>query len=135
MLRIQALPLLVTAFCFYNTWLYIRLVNLSGDIEKNPVPKSYSAQYLTICHWSLNDIAADNFIKVALLKSYLSVHIMDVACLSETYLDSSVRTDGVNLKSPGYGFVRADHLSNVKRGTAVAYYKSYLPLIDAKYLH
>ena len=133
--RIQALPLLVTVFCFYNTWLYIRLVNHSGDVEKNPGPKSYSAQYLTICHWNLNNITVHNFIKVALLKSYLSVHNMDVACLSETYLDSSVPTDYVNLQSPGYGFVRADHLSNVKRGAAVAYYKSYLSLIDAKYLH
>ena len=44
------LPLLVTVFCFYHTWLYTRLVILSGDVEKNPGPKFYSAQYLTICH-------------------------------------------------------------------------------------
>ena len=91
------LPLLVTVFCFYHAWLYIRLINLSGDIEKNPGPKSYSAQYLTICHWNLNSIAAHNFIKVALLKAYFPVHNADIACLSETYPDSSVSTDDDNL--------------------------------------
>ena len=84
-----ALPLLVTAFGFYHTWLYIWLVNLSGNAEKNPGPKSYSTQYLTICHWNVNSIAAPNFIKVALLKAYLSVHNMDILCLFETYLNSS----------------------------------------------
>ena len=98
-----ALPPLVTIFfffwffffCFYHTWLNIRLVNLSGDVEKNPGLKSYSEQYLAICDWNLNSIATHNFIKVALLKS-------------KTYLDSSASTDDDNLQIPGY---RADHPS------------------------
>ena len=108
------LLLLITVFCFCHTWLYIRLVNLSGDIEKDPGPKCYSAQYLTICHWNLNSIAAHNFIKVALLKAYLSVHSMDIECLSETYLDFSISTNDDNLQIPGYISVRADHPSNAK---------------------
>ena len=40
------LPVSVPAFCFYHTWLYIRLVNLSGDVEKNAGPKSSAVQYL-----------------------------------------------------------------------------------------
>ena len=122
------MPLLITVICFYHTWLYIRLVNLSGDIEKNSGPKSYSAQYLTICHWNLNSIAAHNFMKVALLKAYISVHNTDIVCLSETCLESSVPTDGDNLQIPGYSSVRADHLSNENRGGVLVYYKSYLPL-------
>ena len=80
------LPPLGTNFCFYHTWLYIRLVNLSGDVEKNPGPKSYAAQYLTICHGKLNSIsiAAHNFIKVALLQAYLSDHNILYACLKHT---------------------------------------------------
>ena len=49
--------------------LFICLIKISGDVEENPGPKHYSAQYLTICHWNLNSIAAHNFIKVVLLKS------------------------------------------------------------------
>ena len=114
-------------FAFTTLKLYIQFVNLSGDVEKNPGPKSYSAQYLTICHWNLNNVAAHNLIKVTLLKVYLSVHNMDIVFLSETYLDSSVPTDDENLQIPGYSSVRADHPSNAKRGGVLVNYKSYLP--------
>ena len=92
---------------------------------------------MTTCHWNLNSIAAHNFIKVAPLKVYLLVHNMDIACLSETYLDSSAPTDDDNLQIPGYSSVRDDHPSNSKRGGVLVYYKKYLPLklIDIKYLH
>ena len=94
---------------------------------------SYSAQYLTISHWNLNRTAAHNFIKVALLKVYLSVHDMDIVWLSEIYLDSFVPIDNKNLQIPGYIY----HPSNAKRAGVLVYYKSYLPLelIDVKYLH
>ena len=131
------LPLLLIGFCLYHIWLHIHFVNLSGDVEKNPGPKSYSAQYLTICHWNLNSIAAHNFTKIALLKAYLLVHKMDIVCLSETFLDSSISIDDDNLQIPGYSSVRADHPSNTKRGGVLLYYKSFLPikLIDVNYLN
>ena len=56
----------------------------------------YFAQYLTPCHWNLNNIAAHNFIKVDLLKAYLSVYEMGIICLFETYLVSSVSRDDDN---------------------------------------
>ena len=59
-------------------------------------------QYLTICHWNLNIIAAHNFIKVVLLKAYHSVHEMEIVCLSETYIDFSDPTDDDNLQIYGY---------------------------------
>ena len=94
------LPLLDTAFWFYHTWLYIRLVNVCGGVDKNPDPKTYSVQYLTIWHWNLNSIAVHNFIKVSLLKAYFSVHDMDVVCVFETYIESSVPIDdGILRKS------------------------------------
>ena len=92
--------LLVTVFCFYHTWIYIRLVNLSDDVEK------ISVQYLTICHLNLNSIASRNFIKIAILKAYSSVHNMDIECLSEIYLDSSVLNDDHNLQILGYSSVK-----------------------------
>ena len=41
--KLILLPLLIIGFCLYHIWLHIHLVNLSGDVEKNPGPKSYSA--------------------------------------------------------------------------------------------
>ena len=117
--------------------MHIHLVNLSGDVETNPGPKSYSAQYLTICHWNLNSIAAHNFIKIALLKAFLSVHKMDIVCLSKTFLDSSISIDDESLQIPGYSSVRADHPSNTKCGGVPLYYKSFLPikLINVNHLN
>ena len=62
---------------------------------------------------------------------------MDIICLSETYLDSSVPVDDDNLKIPGYSSARADHLSNTRHGGVLIYYKNFLTikLIDVKYLH
>ena len=80
--------------------MYIRLVKLSGNVEKIPGPKSYSIQNLTICRWNLNSIEAHNFIKIALLKS-------------------STPTDDNNLKMPGYSSVRAEHPSNAKLGGVI----------------
>ena len=114
--KLILLLLSIISFCLYLIWLHIHLVNLSGDVEKNLGPKSYSAQYLTICHWNLNSIAADNLTKIAFLKAYLSVHKLDIVCLSETFLDSSIAIDDDNLQIPGYRSVRADHPSNTKRG-------------------
>ena len=124
-------------FCLYYIWLRIHFVNISGDAEKNPDPKSYSAQYLKICHWNVNCIAAHNFIKIALLKAYLSVHKMVIVCLCETFLDTSILINNDNLQIPGYSSVRADHPSNNKRGDVLLSYKSFLPikLIDANYLN
>ena len=91
----------------------------------------YFAQYLTPCHWNLNNIAAHNFIKVDLLKAYLSVYEMGIICLFETYLVSSVSRDNDNQQIPGNSSVGADC------GGVLIHSKYFLPkkLIDAKYSH
>ena len=135
--KLILLPLLIIGFSLYHIWLHILLVNLSGSVEKNPGPKCYSAQYLTICHRNLNSIAAHSFTKIALLKAYFSIHKMDIECLSQTFLDSSIAIDDDNLQIPGYNSFRADHSSNTKLGGVMLYYKSFLPikLIDVNYLN
>ena len=62
---------------------------------------------------------------------------MDIVCLSETFLDSSFPIDDNNLQIPGYSSVRADHLSNTKRGGVLLYYKSFIQikLINVIYLN
>ena len=60
--RIQILTLafairfsFVCIFCgSINVWLYDGTIDLSGDMEKNPGPKSSSFQSFWICHWNLN---------------------------------------------------------------------------------
>ena len=40
-------------------------------------------------------------------KNYIAIHKLDVLCLSEAYLDSSISNDDDNLEIPGYDFFRA----------------------------
>ena len=57
---------------------------------------------------------------MSLLKAYITANKMDVICLLETYLDSSIKSDNDNLEIPGYNLVCSDHPSNNKGG-GVAY--------------
>ena len=100
----------------HHIWLYLIIFNRSGDIEKNPEPKRNSYQSLSICHWNLNSISARNFLKLSLLRAYITVYKSDVICLSETNLDSSILHDDNNLQIPGYNLHREDHPLNVKQG-------------------
>ena len=107
-------------------WLYILLITICGDAELNPGPKRNAAQTLSVCHWNLNSICAYNFAKLSPLRAYVSVHKFDIICLSETYLDSSI--DDESLEISGYYLIRSDHPSNKKRGGICIYYKYLLPL-------
>ena len=109
-------------------WFYIKKIILSGDVETNPGPQSKRCQEFSICHWNLNSIATHSFIKVSLLKAYITIYNYDVICLSETYLDSSILSDDKNLEIPGYDLIWADHLPNSKRGGVCIYYRNSLPL-------
>ena len=104
-------------------WLDEIVLKLSGDIEENPVPKPSSNQSFSICHWNLNSISAHSYIKVSLLRAYISTHKFYVICISETYLESDTSDDDDNLKLAGYNLIRADHPSNTKRGGVCIYYK------------
>ena len=90
------------------------LLLLSGDIEINPGPKRSSN--ITFCHWNLNDLAAHDFIKVPLVEAFITSNNFDLVCLSETFLDSTIPNDDVNIQINGYSLLRADHLNNIKRG-------------------
>ena len=113
-LLLRIIHIYALATYVFHIWLYLILTKRSGDIEQNPGPKSNSSQSFSICHWNLNSISAHNFIKISLLKTYIATHKLDVICLSETYLDSSISNDDENFDIPGYDLLRADHLSNTK---------------------
>ena len=94
---------------------YLILTKRSGDTEQNPGSKSNSSQSFFICHWNLISISAHDFIKISHLKTYIATRKLDVICLSETYLDSSISNYDDNLEIPGYDLFRADHPSNTRR--------------------
>ena len=75
--------------------------------------------------------------KYPFLKTYIATHKLDVICLSETYLDSSISNNDDNLEIPGYDLYGADHPSNTKRGGVCIYYRNSLPLkiLGIQYLH
>ena len=107
-------------------------MKLCGDAEENPEPKPSSKQIFSICYWNLNSISAHNYIKLSLLRAYLSTHRFDVICLSETYLDSDTSHEDANLEIVGYTLIRAE----TKRGGACLYYRDSLALrlLNIKYL-
>ena len=127
--------LLFNSLYFISVVLYIHYVRLyfiafkrGGEIEENPGPKPYICGSLSISYWNLNSISAHNFIKLSLLRAYISINKTDIICLSETYLDSSIPSDDDNLELPGYNLVRADNPTNTKRGGVCIYYHNSLPL-------
>ena len=46
---------------------------------------------------------------------------MDMICLSETNLESTIQSDNYNLEIPGYNLVCSDYPSNNKRGGVCIY--------------
>ena len=100
------------------------LLLLSGDVEKNPGPKSHSN--LKVCHYNLNSLSSHNFAKVSSLKAYNAVHRYDIICISETFLVSSFSSYDPFLSFKAYNICRSDHRSNEKRGGVSIYYKESL---------
>ena len=89
-------------------------MKISGNIEINPGPKQKQDQSLSICHWNLNSIPVQNFLKLELLQGYISSNKTDILCLSETFLNSDISCDDHDLQLTGFDLIRADHPSNTK---------------------
>ena len=77
------------------------LICLSGDIETNPGPVTNFSQYFKICHWNLNSLPTDNFVKVPHLQAYAITHNIDIICLSKTFLNSSYSSDDQRIQLSG----------------------------------
>ena len=86
----RVLYTLILAIYIRHVWVSSILITLSGDIEKNPGSKSKFCDKFSICHWNLNSFLVHNFIKIFLLRVYISTHNFDILCWSKTYLDSSI---------------------------------------------
>ena len=116
---------LITWSFFKYIWYDSRIIILIGDIETNPGPKhSFSSQGLKICHWNLNSLSSHIYKKVSSLSAFISVHKLDIICLSKTYLNSETSPDDDNLEISGYNIIRKDRPSNTKRRGVCVYYKT-----------
>ena len=93
----------------------------------NTLPRKSST--LKFCHWNLSGLAANEFTKLSLLESHINVNDIDIICLSETYVDSSIPIDDNRLSISGHSMMRVDHPSNTKGGRVCLYYKEHLPII------
>ena len=119
-------PFCESTFIFLSSLLYIIIIlQCHGDIETNPGPRKLKNSF-SVCHWNLNSLSVDNFSKLTQLKAYISVYKYDFLCLLETYLDTLIPDNLINIE--GYKLIRADHPNNVKRGGVCIYYKESLPV-------
>ena len=99
---------------------------ISGDLVSNPGPENPNNHNIYFCHWNLNGIAANSFVKISLLEAYITVHDFDVICISETFLDLNYSSVDQRLNLQGYVIIRSDHPSDTKRGAVCMYYKEHL---------
>ena len=70
------------------------------DIESNlgPKTKTKKGNFFSCCHWNVNSLLAHN--KLAMLEAYNvahKYHVIDVICISKSYLDSVVPLDDNSL--------------------------------------
>ena len=120
---------------FFYSLFYQILLLLHGDVETNPGPnKKYKP--FTCCHWNVNSLTTRNMVILPSIAAYNTIHKYDFICISETYLDSSVRTDDRDILINGYNIIHADHPSNNKKGGVCIYYQESLAvqLVKTNYL-
>ena len=119
---------------FYSLFYQILLL-LHGDVETNPGPNKKRKPF-TSCHWNVISLTAHNMVILSSIAAYNTIHKYDVIWISETYLDSSVRTDDKDILINGYNLICADHPSNNKRGRVCINYQKFLAaqLVETNYL-
>ena len=103
--------------------MFLVLLLLShGDLEVNPGPKRKLSK-LSCCHWNVNIILAHN--KLSLIIAYSTVQKLDIICILETYLNSSINEN--LLLIPGY-HLRAGLSDNLKKSGVCLHYQENLSL-------
>ena len=113
-----------SAFIYLLILLYLfTFLSRHGDIEMNPRPRKERKKILS--QFAIG-ILTHNFSKLTQLKAYNAIYKHDFICLSETYLDSSIPDNVLDIE--GYRLVRADHPNNIKRSGVCIYYKESLPV-------
>ena len=73
---------------------------------------------------------AHDFVKVPLVKAIIKANNIDIICLSETFLDSTIPRNDERLRVTGYSMIRADHTSNTKEELLAYIIKSIYCLLE-----
>ena len=103
---------------FFTTFLSHAFCLWDGDKQSKSSPDS-----LLLLSLNCNSQTKDNYWKVSGLKAYSAIHNSDFICVSETFLDSSIQSDDIDLMIDGYNLFLADHPRNTERGDVCIYYK------------
>ena len=121
---------------FFYSFFSKSLLLLHGDIETNPSPNKKCKSF-TCCHWNVNSPTAHSMLNLSSIAAYNSIHKYDFICISETYLDSSVKSVDRDISINGYNLIRADHPSNNKRSGVCSYYRESfaVQLVKINYLN
>ena len=108
----------LTHFCAQdfveNLWWISFIILLSGDIHKNPGPKSFK-----MLHWNVNSISTDNFLRKTLIEAYNVPIKYDLIAISETGLHSDI--SDADLEIEGYTLYRRDLPANRNYGGIMVY--------------
>ena len=126
--RYTTLIFFILLFVTYIEYLHFINLLLCGDIETNPgIFNRYKS--ISFYHWNLNGLLSLNREKFNLAEAFVFSNNVEVFCISETFLDSSIGKiyDGLNIN--GYTLVRSDHPSNTKLGGVAIRQKYHLPVI------
>ena len=83
----------------------------SDTFLKETVTKKIKV-FLKYIYHSL-DLASHDFLKVSLIEAFITTHNIDIVCLSETFLDSTVPHNDGNININGYSLLRVDHLNTL----------------------
>lgn len=107
--------------------------NLLEILKKNSDHKCNSSQCFSIDIFIASPTKTYENISFT---SYLSIHRLDLICISQTLLEYSTVLGDINLEIEGYNFVRSDHPFNSKCGGVCIQWKQSLTLkvSNVKYL-
>ena len=104
-----------SAFIFLLTLVYMFIIlQCHEGIEPNLGPRNLKANNFSVCHWNLDSLSAHSFSKLTQIKAYNSIYRYHFICLSETYLDSSIPNNLIDIE--GYKLISADYPDNIKIG-------------------
>jgi hypothetical protein len=99
------------------------LLLVSGDVHPNPGPSSTTFNFM---HYNVNSLKTSNFSRVHLIESFMSLHNIHIAAISETALNTSVEDSCIAIE--GYNTFRKDLTDNNTHGGVLLYYRNSLAI-------
>ena len=123
LIHILSLPNLVAFFSIVLRLLLLK----SGDVEKNPGPKTIP---LSFGCWNVDSLLARQGVKKDYIESIQSIHNFDIFGICESYLSSETKPEDLVVKSFSATPFRADYKgpSSRPRGGVCLYYEESIPI-------